>query len=390
MNTRRISQPNAEKKLLIRLHAGFFLIGIITVLLGQILPFLSNRLSLNDREAGYLFVAQFAGSLLGTFFYNQTIKKFGYKKMLFGSFCLMAGGCAALNFDSLIFSLTSIFLYGFGIGLSIPAINLLVIELNREKPASAVNIINFFWGLGAIFCKPFVDFVGSPNNFLLPTVLLSILFLLSGLTIVFSDYLEDFIENKKTSSPSPVMPIWTTKTAWLIAVFNFVQIGIESSVGGWITTFESRLSEPSTDKWISAAVIFFFFLVFGRGIAPLFFRFLHENTVLFLNLIVMTVGAILILWAVNTSYLIFGAAILGFGCSSVFPINMSRFTKKFGARATERAAPIFILGTLGGVFMTWFIGFISTAFNDLRAGFAIILIGCLLLFVLQTALVKRW
>jgi fucose permease len=45
--------------------AGFFVIGVVTVLLGQVLPVLSKRLDLNDAQAGTFFLAQFLGSILG-------------------------------------------------------------------------------------------------------------------------------------------------------------------------------------------------------------------------------------------------------------------------------------------------------------------------------------
>ena len=377
-------QSGMRKRLLFLLHAGFLLIGIITVLLGQILPVLSKRLYLNDRDAGYLFVAQFAGSLLGAFFYNQIIKKFGYARLFAGGFCLIAGGCAALNSGSWILSLTAIFLCGIGIGATIPAVNLLIVELNREKSSSALSIINFFWGFGAILCKPFVDSVGAPDSILLPTVFLCLAFLLLGASFVIADFEENFKRDEKISVAST--PIWTTQTAWLIAVFNFLHIGVESSVGGWITTYESRLLQNEANNWLSAAVVYFSFLVFGRAIAPIFFRFLSDNTVLLCSLIVMTAGIILILWTQNFSSLIIGAAILGFGTSAIFPTNMSRFTKIFGSQATENAAPLFILGSLGGAFTTWLVGFTSTAFDGLHTGFLVVLFSCILLIVLQIIL----
>lgn len=379
---------SAKKWLLVWLHVGFFLIGIVTVLLGQILPVLSARLSLDDSESSYLFIAQFAGSLTGTFFYNSIIKKFGYRKTLGGGFCLMAFGCAALGFDRQISAAAAaaIGLYGVGIGLTIPAINLLVIELNPKKSSSVLNIINFFWGFGAISCKPFVDYVGSPASVKLPTVLLAVSLLTIGAAIWFSNLRENF-EKRAEEFSGLEKPIWTTRTAWLIAVFNFVHIGIESSVGGWITTFESRLPPSAAARgWLSAAFVFFSFLVLGRIFAAPLFRFLSEDAVLFVGLLMMSAGMILILRTENFSFLLTGAGILGLGSSSIFPTNMSRFTKIFGARATENAMPLFVFGSLGGALMTWFVGFVSTAFNNLRAGFSVILIGCFLLLILQTIL----
>lgn len=373
--------PASEKKLLIWLHIGFILIGIITVLLGQILPILSRRLFLNDNQAGYFFIAQFAGSLIGVFLYNQSIKKIGYLRTLLIGFCLMTIGCIGLNAGIFGLCLAAVLLYGIGIGSAIPAINMLVVELNPSKSSSGLNLINFFWGVGAILCKPFVDFVGSRNSFFTPTLLLAVFLLIIGLLIGFSKLDENFEYEENKTEPSK--PIWKTSTAWLIAVFNFINIGIESSIGGWITTFENRLPDKSPWLWLSAAFVFFLFMVIGRGFAPLFVRFLNDNSLLLLNLLLMTCGAVVVLRAEGFLHLLFGVGFMGFGTSSVFPTNMSRFTKIFGAESVRSATPIFVLGSLGGAFMTWLIGFISNAFDDLRIGFFAVLISCFILLILQ-------
>jgi len=371
---------------MIFLPAGFILIGIVTVLLGQALPVLSSRLSLNDQESGYLFIGQFLGSLTGTFLYDRIVKKFGYPKMLFGGFCLMALGCIGLNFGSWIWCITAISIYGVGIGSTIPAINMLVIELNRERSASALNTINFFWGVGAITCKPFIDSVGSSSSIAVPTFILSLSLLLVGVLILFSNYQKHPEESHK--STVGVIPIWATRAAWLIAIFNFIHIGVESSVGGWITTYQGRLIGTSTSGLISAALTFFLMLVVGRGIAPLFFRFFTENTVLLGSLITMTGGIVLILLTDTFGSLLAGAAVLGFGSSSVFPTNMSRFTNLFGSNATQNAMPVFVLGSLGGAFITWLVGFVSTTSESLRTGFFVILMSCVMLVILQIVLVR--
>lgn len=383
-------QPPAMRKLLMLLHAVFFLVGIITVLLGQILPVLIERLALDDRAAGYLFVAQFTGSLFGTLLYNRIIKKFGYLKLLSAGFCLTALGCAALNIDWLAAATAAIFVYGAGIGLTIPAINLLIVELNPHRPAAALSIVNFFWGAGAITCKPFVDFGGSPATFLVPTLALSLLLLAAAATFAIADFRQPFKIKVETKSIADfdAVPIWTTPTAWLIAAFGFIHVGIESSIGGWITTYESRLASGANNGWLSAALVFFLFLVIGRGVAPVFFRFLNENAVLLGGLVVMTAGAILALAADNPTSLLIGAVLLGFGSSSIFPTNMSRFTKIFGADSLKNATPLFVLGSLGGAFTTWLVGFVSTAYSNLGAGFSVILISCLLLIALQILLTR--
>ena len=121
----------------------------------------------------------------------------------------------------------------------------------------------------------------------------------------------------------------------------------------------------------------------------LVFRVWRESFVMFASLFVMTVGIVLILLAENFFLLIVGAALLGIGTSSVFPMNIARFTKFFGKDATKNAAPLFVMGSFGSAFATWLIGYISTTSNSLRAGFSVILFSCLALIFLQIILAKR-
>lgn len=382
----------SRRSILILLHTGFLLVGIITVLLGQILPILFQKLSISDAEAGYFFIAQFTGSLAGVFAYDRSIKKFGYLKTLLFSFCLMASGAVLLNWGAYEATVAAILIYGTGIGSAIPTINMLIVEIDPARSSARLNFINFFWGIGAICSKPFVDFLGTSESFFVPTLLLAALFIINGFLIGFAKFEEpaEIIETDETgASKSAAKPIWKTPTAWLIAVFNFINIGIESSVGGWITTFENRLPEASPFLWLSAAFVFFLMMVAGRGLAPVFLKFLTDNGLLFANLTLLIGGAVLVLDAESFARLLLGAGLLGLGTSTIFPTNMSRFTKIFGAEAARRAAPVFIFGSLGGAFMTWLVGFVSTVFGSLRAGFFAILVGCLLLLVLQFAIARK-
>ena len=47
-------------------YIGFALTGIVTTMLGPLLPALKVRWGLTDAQAGYLFAAQFAASVVST------------------------------------------------------------------------------------------------------------------------------------------------------------------------------------------------------------------------------------------------------------------------------------------------------------------------------------
>jgi fucose permease len=136
-------------------------------------------------------------------------------------------------------------------------------------------------------------------------------------------------------------------------------------------------------------LLFFVFFVVGRGIAPIFSRFLSENRMLMLNLLIILGGMIVLLLAKDIFTLSIGASIAGFGTSSIFPTNVSRFTKTFGATASRRATPLFVFGTLGAAFTTQMIGFLSNKFNDLNIGMFTLLGSVLILIILQIGLSLR-
>lgn len=381
---------NSIRSLKILLHVGFFLSGIATVLIGQVLPILAARLSLNDRQAGDFFIAQFSGSLLGTLLTNW----FGRRnKFIFASALgcfLMAGGIILLNFNSLTLCLVGFLINGVGIGLTLPSINMLTLELNPGRTASALNILNFFWGVGAILSQPFVDIFSDGTNIFLPTAILVATLLTIGAAIAL---MPKEIERKpvlnKDNSEDFDAPIWTNPIAWAIALFNFVHVGFESAMGGWLKTYTGRIEDAAGVNWFPPIFLFFLFFVIGRGIAPLFLRFLNENKMLFFGLLTILLGMCVLLFAENVRLLSVGACIAGFGTSSIFPTNLSRFTKIFGESATRRATPLFICGTLGAAFTTWLIGFLSNRYSDLRSGMFVLLISIILLIVLQVGLSFR-
>lgn len=193
----------------------------------------------------------------------------------------------------------------------------------------------------------------------------------------------------EVKNPEPPAAIWVTSLAWTIAFFNFVHVGFESGIGGWLTSYADRLHGEPVVQLLSPTFLYFLFFVIGRGVAPVLFRFLSENSVLFLDLILMLIGMLIILTAGNLTWLGVGAAVSGFGASSVFPTNLSRFTHAFGPTATRRATPLFVSGTLGAAAVTWLIGFVSNQAGSLNSGmFA--LLGCVVvLLLLQVLLAAR-
>jgi FHS family glucose/mannose:H+ symporter-like MFS transporter len=379
------SRSNQIAVLKIFLHAAFFISGIATVLIGQVLPILSAKFALNDQQTAGFFPAQFAGSVTGTVLTNWFGKRGKFLAASFAGCFLMAAGVILLNFGSFGICLAGFFINGIGIGLTLPAINMLILELTTERTAAALSVLNFFWGFGAILSQPFVDLLSRGTELFLPTAILGgSLAAVGSLIALMPADLEPNPGPRTEESPED-RPIWTHPAAWMIAGFNFIHVGFESAMGGWLKTYTQRV-EADAVTLIQPITLYFLFFVIGRGTAPAMFRFLNDNRMLGASLTVTLAGVFILLAAQSIPMLSLGAAIAGFGSSSIFPTNMSRFTKTFGPTATRRATPFFISGTLGAAFTTWFIGYVSTRFESLRSGMLILFGSIVVLIVLQAVL----
>jgi len=375
-----------NKVLTILLHAVFFLSGIATVIIGQVLPVLASRFELNDLQLGYFFPAQFAGSITGTLMTNWLGRQGRLVPASTIGAMLMAVGIGMLNLGSYELVLAAFLVNGLGIGLTLPAINVLILERNPENSASALNFLNFFWGVGAIVSKPLTDLTASGTSLYFTAIVLSApLAILSIAMFILPSPAESRVA-PKSDSAEDLAPIWTNPLAWAIALFGFIHVGFESGIGGWLTTYADRIEGSAATHIITPTFLFFLLFVIGRGVSPAFFRYLNENQVILIGLLVILAGLGLALTATATFQLSIGAILCGFGTSSIFPTNVSRFSKTFGHAAMRRATPLFLAGTLGATTVTWLIGFVSERVGDLRSGMYMLAASIVLLIVLQTVL----
>lgn len=366
---------------------GFFVIGIVTVLIGQLLPILSARFQLNDAQSGTLLLAQFTGSLLGTLLGGHLARRYGFVLITLVGLLLMIIGLPGLNSSEFAICWASILIYGSGLGITIPAINLLTIEATPASlQSSSVNLINFAWGVGAIFSQPFVAFVSDGDSLVGVTAILVIALLVFAVGFLSIHRRLPHRTTEQATMESPPR-IWQKPASWLFILFGFFVIGIESGLGAWLTTYSQSLANGSPS--INLALVFFSFMVLGRGLASVAARRLAENVVISICSTTLLIGIFLIV--VSEDAAMIGAAIAGLGTSAIFPTNMVRFTKIFGPSATQRATPLFISGICGAASLSWLIGLVSSEYGSLRLGIVVLLVSAAIVVVLQMiiALVYR-
>ena len=93
-------------------YATFLPIGIVTVLLGPMLPTLSARWSLNYSQAGALFTAQYLASTVAVALSGVLVSRWGFRFAIKAGLLFVAAGLIFLLSGSEVLGIACIAAYG--------------------------------------------------------------------------------------------------------------------------------------------------------------------------------------------------------------------------------------------------------------------------------------
>lgn len=370
-------------------HAGFFLIGMVSTLLGPILPLLSARWRLDDSQAGHLFIAQFAGAMTGSAVSGLLIKRLGFLPLLVGGFGIMALGVAGLSVSPWAVGIVAVCGCGLALGLTIPATNLLISELNPGRRAAALNVLKLIWGLGAIAGPPLVSLRVRAGQLAWPMLGLAGLLAALALAIARCPFFAPTAGPEQTPQVnSSAVRDWLSPYALLTGGLIFVYVGTETATGGWIASYARRLDTAAQTLWALAPSLFWAGLLLGRSLAPAVLRRVSERHLVLLSLLAAVAGLGIILAGRGLMPVSAGAGLAGLGMAAVFPTTFAIFTQYFGARVSQLAGVIFVLASLGGAVIPWVVGLTSARYGGLRSGLAVPFVGGLVMIALQLAIIS--
>jgi FHS family glucose/mannose:H+ symporter-like MFS transporter len=365
-------------------HLDFVLTGVVMTLLGPMLPVLSRRWRLDDTQAGYLFIGQWVTSIFGMLLSGVLVERYGSRITLIVGLLLMAMGMAGLGYGGWILGFASVCVFGAGSGVTTPAANLLIAKSNPSNSASALNLLNSSWGVGAVSC-PFI--VAAAQRFhhtsqFLYAMAAALVLLAISLSFVRFNADRDRLPVEKL--PHADASVWKNRLVPVIAALFFVYVGIETSVGGWVASYARRIDPSAVALWAITPSFFWGALLVGRTLAPLALRRVREINLATFGVGLAAAGIVVLLAAKTITVIMIGASLAGLGLASVFPINVSLLSHWFGETATRVSGTIFSIGNFGGAVMPWLMGFISTHLA-LRFGFAVPLLGAISMLVFYLA-----
>lgn len=388
MSSIQVSHPDSlrNRAATAAVFASFVVAGVVTTILGPILPVLIGRWSLTDARAGLFFTVQFTTNMIGLASLSALLPRWGYKSTLVPGYLAVAVGLAGLNASTVSGGLVATAIYGYGLGLVLSSSNLWVAETAESGRVAALSILNFSWGIGAVACPALVLIAERRQDisWLMYGIAAAALFAAVVLAMmrlgVKATARESADETSVRSSAMSVMALG--------ALF-YLYVGTENCVAGWAAALAKRMPAASGNLWPLAPMFFWAGLLAGRAFVPVN-PLRHRERILVIVGLLMGLAASAMLLVTRTFWGVAACAVVaGLGFAAVYPVLVAWMAKQFGERARRIGNILFALSALGGATMPWLVGFFSTRARDLRVGLLVPVVACLAMLAFLFWIPKR-
>jgi fucose permease len=344
---------------------GILLTGLGTAILGPILPTLAHNWHITDQQSGHLIAAKFIGAFLG----GLSVRGLLRRSILAGALCSFAGFAAFSFAHGLGSGIATLFISGYGVGLSITALNILVGRRYITHTGAALSTLNFFWSLGATLCG-FLAAILLPRYGLHgPVLIFAALFLLVALG--------GWVLTSNRSGPvDAAVELESATTVALprlahahFAALLFFYGGLETCLTAWLTTYSLRLGGVHLLGGQSAVVLLWGALTVGRILSSAAMRVFSESATQRVGLILSSTLLTAIITTRHSGMLSVYCLLLGLSLAPFFPSTFGILMRR--RPHSQQAATIMAASGLGAAIFPWTMGYVSTHTGSLRIAMAV-------------------
>jgi fucose permease len=232
-----------------------------------------------------------------------------------------------------------------------------------QRMGAALAVANFSWSAGSVACPllaaQFLRHATGGAAFALVGML--------ALPFTLLPLLADRNDLNASTSPGPTPTgIREATTILYYSLLAFLYVGIEASVGNWMSTYATRTIAWTFAGSTLAVAFFWAALLLGRAITPAMLSWLPERRLYRVSVIATIAAVSLLLAAHSPLVLLAGAALTGLSLAPVFPLILALFLAEIGG--SRNAGWVFAVAGLGGAVLSWLTGIVSTGTGSLRIG----------------------
>jgi fucose permease len=306
---------------------AIFVYGMIAAMLGTTLPELSDRFHLSPTQNGTIAMGQAVGLIVASVGVGPLLDTQGDKiGLILGLACIaiaLFGLPRSKGFRSIVFLL---FLLGVGGGIVVTGANALVSGVSEAHRATALNLVNLFFGLGGL-ATPFI----SANLFKRNWVRLC--YTVASLTVIA------LLIQGVTTMPAPTGaagfvladagPVLGRPLLFMLGFLLFLYVSCEVGVWNWLPRHLIAQGIPESRALNILSLGFALGLLIGRvGVSPILIR-VPAITVTLAASIAMAITTFLMLRTSKPTAAFVLVFLAGLAMAPVFPTTLAMVGNAF-------------------------------------------------------------
>ena len=336
---------------------AIFVYGMTAALLGTILPDLSDRFHLTPSQNGTIAFAQALGLIIASLAVGPLLDNEGKKLGLILGLAFIAVALFALprssGFRSIVFLL---FLLGVGGGIVVTGANALVSDVTEAHRATALNMVNLFFGLGGLV-TPFIAANLFARNWI------RLCYTVATLTVL------TLAVQAAAKMPAPsgaggfvlaaAAPVLGRPLLFLLGLFLFLYVSCEVGIWNWLPRHLIAQGIPESRALNILSLGFALGLLIGRvGVSPIL---IHAPAikVLLVAAIGMAVTTFLMLRSNNPLTAAAFVFLAGLSMAPVFPTTLAIVGDTFPRMTGTAIGFVITCGWVGLAVSSRIIGFIA-------------------------------
>ncbi len=350
-----------RRTMLLVLHPVFALTGAGCAITGALLPSLARSFALTDSQSGFLIFAVYAGMATGAL-----LCRGNYARIIAFGLAAMAATSIGIASTTRPFLFPVAFLYGASVSAPMTAINLFAGRNYPARRAATLTALNFTWSAGAMAGPLFAARVLALFGWRAVYEGLAGTALVAAMAAALS-----LRDQKETPRVTPeTTGFRNVRLIALFAVFFFLEVGMESTAGAWISTYILRSTATTLALAAAASSIFWGGFLAARGLAPLALLRLRPQRLLQTAIVVALGASALLLVCRSAAPLVSAVLLLGLALAPVFPLALAEFFER--ARLSSDSRFVLALSGFGGAVFPWLVGIVSSHTASLRVGLVIL------------------
>lgn len=317
-----------KTKVFIAACIGMSFFGISMIVLGSILPILSEKFNLNTGQATALVAFLPIGMLIGSVIFGPIVDRQGYKGLLIISSLLVLIGLEGVAFfEKVPLVQMSIFLIGFGGGILNGETNALVSVMYADsKRNSMLSLLGVFYGLGALGIPVLLSTLLKHFNIQHIFMGIGVAMFILIIYCIFIKYPE---ATQKQGFPiSEGFKLLKSRDLLFLSIILFFQSGVEGVVNNWTVFYLTDFGFLEHSKALLTITVMTASLTSARLILVALLKKYSQNKILFASIVIAIVGVVFMIQP-NYATSLVGMMLVGFGIASTFPIILGIVGTKF-------------------------------------------------------------